>query len=185
MRAHARRYTVTESGTRHELPDGELRADRVRELLERESNQTCGFVRVLRQRTEGRDKAATHRVRTLFSGDTASTGEKVSPDGDGNRLCWERAQPTCRACPAQYFARKIFLSTLPTAVSGRVSTNSTCLRACGLPLRSFTRCIIASADGFVPALATISAATAPPHLSSRTPITAPHPTPRSHDHPPP
>jgi len=46
MRAHARRYTVTESGTRHELPGGGLSADRVRELLELESNQTCGFLRV-------------------------------------------------------------------------------------------------------------------------------------------
>jgi predicted cupin superfamily sugar epimerase len=46
MRAHARRYTVTESGTRHELPDGGLAADRVRELLKLVSNQACGFVRV-------------------------------------------------------------------------------------------------------------------------------------------
>jgi len=46
MRAHARRYTVTESGTRHELPDGGLSDDRVRELLKLASNQTCGFVRV-------------------------------------------------------------------------------------------------------------------------------------------
>ena len=46
MRAHARRYTVTESGTRHELPDGELSTDRVRELLKLVSNQACGFVRV-------------------------------------------------------------------------------------------------------------------------------------------
>ncbi len=46
MRAHARRYTVTESGTRHELPGGGLSADRVRELLKLVSNQTCGFVRV-------------------------------------------------------------------------------------------------------------------------------------------
>jgi predicted cupin superfamily sugar epimerase len=37
---------VTESGTRHELPDGGLSADRVRELLKLASNQTCGFVRV-------------------------------------------------------------------------------------------------------------------------------------------
>ena len=44
MRAHARRYTVTESGTRHELPDGELSTHRMRELFE--PNQTCGFVRV-------------------------------------------------------------------------------------------------------------------------------------------
>jgi acyl-CoA synthetase (AMP-forming)/AMP-acid ligase II len=51
--------------------------------------------------------------------------------------------PTCRACPAQYFARKTFLSTLPTAVSGKVSTNSTCLGVCGPPLRSFTSCISA------------------------------------------
>jgi uncharacterized protein len=46
MRAQARRYSVTESGTRHELPDGELSADRVLELLKLEPNQTCGFVRV-------------------------------------------------------------------------------------------------------------------------------------------
>ena len=46
MRAHARRYTVTESGTRHELPKGGLSDDRVRELLKLASNQTCGFVRV-------------------------------------------------------------------------------------------------------------------------------------------
>src|SRR5258708_31017548 len=46
MRAHARRYTVTESGTRHELPDGGLSADRVRELWKLASNQTCAFVRV-------------------------------------------------------------------------------------------------------------------------------------------
>ena len=46
MRAHARLYTVTESGTRHELPDGGLSDDRVRELLKLASNQTCGFVRV-------------------------------------------------------------------------------------------------------------------------------------------
>src|SRR5882757_789995 len=46
MRVHARRYTVTESGTRHELPGGGLSADRVRELLKLVSNQTCGFVRV-------------------------------------------------------------------------------------------------------------------------------------------
>jgi predicted cupin superfamily sugar epimerase len=45
MRAHARRYTVTESGTRHELPDGGLSDDRVRELLKLVSNQACGFVR--------------------------------------------------------------------------------------------------------------------------------------------
>ena len=44
MRAHVRRYTVTESGTRHELPDGELSTDRMRELFK--PNQTCGFVRV-------------------------------------------------------------------------------------------------------------------------------------------
>jgi uncharacterized protein len=37
---------VAESGTRRELPDGELSADRVRELLELQPNQTCGFVRV-------------------------------------------------------------------------------------------------------------------------------------------
>ena len=37
---------VTESGTRRELPNGELSADRVRELLKLEPNQTCGFVRV-------------------------------------------------------------------------------------------------------------------------------------------
>jgi hypothetical protein len=37
---------VTESGTRHELLDGGLPADRVRELLKLESNQTSGFVRV-------------------------------------------------------------------------------------------------------------------------------------------
>jgi predicted cupin superfamily sugar epimerase len=37
---------VAESGTRRELPDGELSADRVRELLQLEPNQTCGFVRV-------------------------------------------------------------------------------------------------------------------------------------------
>src|SRR5882757_3434104 len=41
--------------------------------------------------------------------------------------------PTCRACPAQYFARKTFLSTLPTAVSGKVSTNSTCWARAGHP----------------------------------------------------
>jgi uncharacterized protein len=46
MRAQARRYTVTESGTRHELSNGELSADRVRELLKLEPNQTCGLVRV-------------------------------------------------------------------------------------------------------------------------------------------
>jgi predicted cupin superfamily sugar epimerase len=46
MRAQARRYTVTESGTRHELPNGELSAERVRELLKLAPNQTCGFVRV-------------------------------------------------------------------------------------------------------------------------------------------
>ena len=38
---------MTEAGTRHELPeDGHLSADRVRELLQLEANQTCGFVRV-------------------------------------------------------------------------------------------------------------------------------------------
>jgi predicted cupin superfamily sugar epimerase len=37
---------VTESGTRRELPEGELSVDRVRELLKLEPNQTCGFVRV-------------------------------------------------------------------------------------------------------------------------------------------
>ena len=56
-------------------------------------------------------------------------------------------QLTRRAWPAQYLARNTFLSTLPTAVSGRLSTNSTCLGACGLPLRSFTSCIRSSAAG--------------------------------------
>ena len=46
MRARAKRCTLTESGTRHELPDDQLSADRVRELLKLEPNQTCGFVRV-------------------------------------------------------------------------------------------------------------------------------------------
>src|SRR4029079_4070956 len=83
-----------------------------------------------------------------------------------------KIHPTCRDCPAQYFARRIFLSTLPTAVSGRLSTNSTCLGTCVLPLRSFTCCISASAAGCVPGLTTTSAATASPHLSCGTPITA-------------
>ena len=37
---------MAESGTRRELPDGELSAESVRELLALEPNQTCGFVRV-------------------------------------------------------------------------------------------------------------------------------------------
>jgi predicted cupin superfamily sugar epimerase len=38
---------VTEAGTRQELPESEfLSADKVRELLQLEANQTCGFVRV-------------------------------------------------------------------------------------------------------------------------------------------
>jgi predicted cupin superfamily sugar epimerase len=41
------RRIVTEAGTRRELPGSEhLPADRVRELLQLEANQTCGFVRV-------------------------------------------------------------------------------------------------------------------------------------------
>jgi hypothetical protein len=47
MRAHARRYTVTESGTRHELPDGGLSDDRVRELLKLASNQTSGYITII------------------------------------------------------------------------------------------------------------------------------------------
>jgi hypothetical protein len=46
MRAQASRDTVAEAGTRHELPDGELCADRVRELPRLEPDHTCGFVRV-------------------------------------------------------------------------------------------------------------------------------------------
>jgi predicted cupin superfamily sugar epimerase len=46
MRAHAWRYTVTESGTRHELLNGGLSADRVREHFKLESNQACDFGRV-------------------------------------------------------------------------------------------------------------------------------------------
>jgi hypothetical protein len=78
MRAHAWRYTVTESGTRHELPDGGLSADRVRELLKLASNQTCGFVRVSYVSEQSCDKAATDRISTLFSGDAASAGEAAS-----------------------------------------------------------------------------------------------------------
>ena len=37
---------MTESGTRHELPNAGLSADRVRELLKLASNQACSFVRV-------------------------------------------------------------------------------------------------------------------------------------------
>jgi len=37
---------VTESGTRHELPNAGLSADRVREHLKLASNQACGFVHV-------------------------------------------------------------------------------------------------------------------------------------------
>jgi hypothetical protein len=46
MRAHAWRCIVTESGTRRELPDGELCADRVRELLKLAPKQTHGVARV-------------------------------------------------------------------------------------------------------------------------------------------
>jgi hypothetical protein len=46
MRAQAWRYTVTESGTRHELPDGQLSADRVREVLKLARKQTHGVARV-------------------------------------------------------------------------------------------------------------------------------------------
>jgi hypothetical protein len=46
MRAQTSRCTVTESGTRHELPDGGLYADRVRELSQRATKQACCFVRV-------------------------------------------------------------------------------------------------------------------------------------------
>ena len=79
MRAHARRYTVTESGTRHELPDGGLSDDRVRELLKLVSNQACGFVRAS---YVSEQKAATKLrpigIGTLFSGDAASAGEAAS-----------------------------------------------------------------------------------------------------------
>ena len=44
MRAQVWRYILTESGTRRELPDGELSADCVRELLKFDRNKTCGFV---------------------------------------------------------------------------------------------------------------------------------------------
>ena len=36
--------SLTKSGTRRELPDGELSAHRVRELLKFDRNETCGFV---------------------------------------------------------------------------------------------------------------------------------------------
>jgi hypothetical protein len=46
MRAHAWRHTVSESGTRHELLDGELRADCVREVLKLAPKQTHRVARV-------------------------------------------------------------------------------------------------------------------------------------------
>jgi hypothetical protein len=45
MRAHAWTCRVAESGTRRELPDDELSADRVRELLKL-PNQTCSSEKV-------------------------------------------------------------------------------------------------------------------------------------------
>jgi hypothetical protein len=46
MRAHAWRSIVTKSGTRRELPDGELSADRVREVLKLARKQTHGVAPV-------------------------------------------------------------------------------------------------------------------------------------------
>jgi hypothetical protein len=68
MRAQAWRYTVTESGTRHELPDVELSAVRVRELLKLARKQTHAVARVCEdQRAEGRDKSATEGLHSSFT----------------------------------------------------------------------------------------------------------------------
>ena len=68
MRARAWRYTVTESGTRHELPDGELSADCVLEVLKLARKQTHGVARVCEdQRAEGRDKSATDGLHSSFT----------------------------------------------------------------------------------------------------------------------
>jgi hypothetical protein len=45
MRAHAPTGAVAKSGTRHELPDGGLCADRVREVLKLAPKQTHGVAR--------------------------------------------------------------------------------------------------------------------------------------------
>jgi hypothetical protein len=68
MRAPARRHTVSESGTRHELPDGGLCADGVREVLKLTANQTRVVARVRDQRAEGRDKSATDGLHSSFIG---------------------------------------------------------------------------------------------------------------------
>ena len=68
MRTQAGRYAVTESGTRRELPDGELSADRVREVLKLARKQTHGVARVCEgQRAEDRDKSATDGLHSSFT----------------------------------------------------------------------------------------------------------------------
>jgi hypothetical protein len=68
MRAQAWRYTVTESGTRHELLDDQLSADRVSEVLKLARKQTHGVARVCEdQRAEGRDKSATDGLHSSFA----------------------------------------------------------------------------------------------------------------------
>jgi hypothetical protein len=56
-------------------------------------------------------------------------GALVSPTPD---------QPTWRSWPAQNFARSTFLSTLPTGVMGKESTNSIRLGAWAAPFFAFT-----------------------------------------------